>query len=81
MSKHTSRRYRKAHDRNVWVFSQLNHDLQPEQIARIIVAASLAQAQRETDARRSEVEDLAAENGLPVIPVDDAGEGAQEDER
>ncbi|MFM9877417.1 MAG: hypothetical protein ACKVOG_06155 [Rhodoglobus sp.] len=56
MSKNTSRRYRKAHDRRVWVFSQLNHDLQPEQIARIIVAASLAQAQREADARRASTE-------------------------
>lgn len=56
MSKNTSRRYRKAHDRRVWVFSQLNHDLQPEQIARIIVAASLAQAQREADARRASME-------------------------
>jgi dihydrofolate reductase len=53
MSKGTSRRYRKAHDRRVWVFSQLNHDLQPEQIARILVAASLEQAQREADARRA----------------------------
>lgn len=61
MSKNTSRRYRKAHDRRVWVFSQLNHDLQPEQIARIIVAASLAQAQREADARRASTEAQADE--------------------
>jgi hypothetical protein len=74
MSKNTSRRYRKAHDRRVWVFSQLNHDLQPEQIARIIVAASLAQAQREADARRASSEALASESATdPVESVTDTG--------
>jgi len=54
----SQRRKRQTPGRRVWVFSQLNHDLQPEQIARILVAASLEQAQREADARR-----LAAEMG------------------
>ncbi len=70
MSKNTSRRYRKAHDRRVWVFSQLNHDLQPEQIARIIVAASLAQAQREADARRASTE---AQGDEPINEADETG--------
>lgn len=48
----SQRSNRKTPGRRVWVFSQLNHDLQPEQIARILVAASLEQAQREADARR-----------------------------
>ena len=77
MSKNTSRRFRKAHDRRVWVFSQLNHDLQPEQIARIIVAASLAQAQREADARRASTEALADET--TTDPDDSvAGKGGKE---
>ena len=70
MSKNTSRRYRKAHDRRVWVFSQLNHDLQPEQIARIIVAASLAQAQREADARRASTE---AQADVTIADADETG--------
>ncbi|MES2094518.1 MAG: hypothetical protein V4531_11995 [Actinomycetota bacterium] len=78
MSKNTSRRYRKAHDRRVWVFSQLNHDLQPEQIARIIVAASLAQAQREADARRASAQALADETTANAGTAE-ASEGGKED--
>jgi hypothetical protein len=70
MPKNTARRYSKARDRRVWVFSQLNHELQPEQIARILVAASLAQAQREADARRAADEDPG-----------DEGTGGKEGER
>jgi hypothetical protein len=33
------RRYKKAHGRSVWVFSELNRDLRPEQIAKIITSA------------------------------------------
>ncbi|NEM90910.1 hypothetical protein [Galbitalea soli] len=77
MSKHTSRRYRKAHDRRVWVFSQLNHDLRPEQIARIIVAASLAQAQREADARRATTE-TRAEESTTDADQSGASEGGKE---
>lgn len=78
MSKNTPRRYRKAHDRRVWVFSQLNHDLQPEQIARIIVAASLAQAQREADARRASTEALADETTAAANPAEPS-DGGKED--
>lgn len=45
------RRYRKSSGRRVWVFSELNHDLRPEQIARIITVAGLEQARREAEAR------------------------------
>ncbi len=56
MSKRHSRRYRKSADRRVWVFSELNQQLRPEQIARIITTAGLAQARQEAEAR---AEDLA----------------------
>jgi hypothetical protein len=46
MSRTYSRRYRKASGRRVWVFSDLNYDLRPEQIARIIASTAL-QAARE----------------------------------
>lgn len=78
MSKNTSRRYRKAHDRRVWVFSQLNHDLQPEQIARIIVAASLAQAQREADARRASTEALADETTADAAAAESSESGKED---
>lgn len=78
MSKHTSRRYRKAHDRRVWVFSQLNHDLQPEQIARIIVAASLAQAQREADARRASTAARADETTAPAGAAESSESGKED---
>ncbi|MFT4259482.1 hypothetical protein [Microbacterium sp.] len=45
------RRYRKSRDRRVWVFSELNHDLRPEQIAKILVSGGLEQARREAEAR------------------------------
>lgn len=46
----TRRRYRKAQDRRVWVFSELNHDLTPDQLARVIAAAALERARLERDA-------------------------------
>lgn len=45
------RRYRKTQGRRVWVFSELNPDLRPEQIARIITSAGLEQARREAEAQ------------------------------
>ncbi len=56
MTSHASkrRRYRKSQGRRVWVFSELNRDLRPEQIARIITAAGLEQARLEADARADE---------------------------
>jgi|GEM_PF-4363141 hypothetical protein len=52
MSHVSRRRYRKSQDRRVWVFSELNHDLTPEQMAKIIVIAGLERA-REEAARRA----------------------------
>jgi len=51
----TSRRYRKASDRRVWVFSDLNYDLRPEQIAKIIASTALqaAREQKATDSTES----------------------------
>lgn len=45
------RRYRKVPGRRVWVFSELNHDLRPEQVAKIITAAGLEQARLEAAAQ------------------------------
>lgn len=45
------RRYRKAQDRRVWVFSELNHDLTPDQLARVVATAALEQARREREAQ------------------------------
>jgi hypothetical protein len=46
------RRYRKASDRRVWVFSDLNHDLTPEHMAMIIARAGLERARLEAAARQ-----------------------------
>jgi len=48
------RRYRKRRNRRVWAFSDLNHDLRPEQVAKILVSAGLEQARREAEARADE---------------------------
>jgi hypothetical protein len=53
-NRQTRRRYRKSRDRRVWVFSELNHDLRPEQIAKIITRAGLEQARLETEALAEE---------------------------
>ncbi|WP_152594877.1 hypothetical protein [Microbacterium profundi] len=45
------RRYRKTQGRRVWVFSELNHDLRPEQVAKIITVAGLEQARLEVAAQ------------------------------
>lgn len=45
------RRYRRSSGRRVWVFSELNHDLRPEHVARIITAAGLEQARLEAEAQ------------------------------
>lgn len=57
----TRRRYKKRHGRSVWVFSELNHDLRPEQIAKILVSAGLEQARKEAEARAEEEARRAAE--------------------
>lgn len=48
------RRYRKTGGRRVWVFSELNHELRPEVVARIITSAGLEQARLEAEARADE---------------------------
>ena len=55
------RRYRKSRDRRVWVFSELNNDLRPEQIAKILVSGGLEQARREAEARAEEEARLTTE--------------------
>lgn len=55
------RRYRKSRDRRAWVFSELNQDLRPEQIAKILVNAGLEQARKEAEARADEQARLALE--------------------
>lgn len=47
------RRYRKTAERRVWVFSELNHDLTPEQMAKVLTSAALEQARLELDAETS----------------------------
>lgn len=56
------RRYRKSPGRRVWVFSELNHDLRPEQIAKIITSAGLEQARLEAEARAQDEAARAAEH-------------------
>lgn len=64
MTRHASgrRRYRKSSERRVWVFSDVNRDLRPEQIARIITSAGLEQARLEAEAQ---AEDTARAAGSP----------------
>lgn len=53
-NRQTRRRYRKSHDRHVWVFSELNRDLRPEVVAKIITSAGLEQARLEAEAHAEE---------------------------
>ncbi|MBP5802741.1 hypothetical protein J2D78_11665 [Microbacterium maritypicum] len=57
------RQYRKAPGRRVWVFSELNHDLRPEQVAKIITAAGLEQARLEAAAQQQADEDATGRKG------------------
>lgn len=50
-NRQSRRRYRKAPGRRVWVFSELNHELRPEQVAKILTSAGLEQARLEAEAR------------------------------
>lgn len=56
-NRQSRRRYRKSADRRVWVFSELNHDLRPEQLAKVLVAAALEQARLEQEARRQQAQE------------------------
>ncbi len=55
-NRQSRRRYRKSADRRVWVFSELNHDLKPEQMAKVLVSATLEQARLEQEARRQQIQ-------------------------
>ena len=61
------RRYRKRPDRRVWIFSELNHDLRPEQIAKILTAAGLDQARLEAEAAQAYDQQHAHRD--PVEPI------------
>ena len=67
MSHIPKRRYRKRPDRRVWVFSELNHDLRPEQIAKILTAAGLDQARLEAEAAQAYDQQHAHRD--PVEPI------------
>ena len=52
----TNRQYRRRNakkqgNRRVWVFSEFNQDLRPEQLAKIVTIEGLEQARRETEAQ------------------------------
>ena len=65
MTNRKSRRhYRKAPSRRVWVFSELNHDLRPEQVAKIITAAGLEQARLEAAAQQQADADATGREGI-----------------
>lgn len=61
MSRTTKRRYRKTSDRRVWVFSELNHELTPEILAKILTSAALEAARLEHDAEATHVDQAPAE--------------------
>lgn len=47
--------------RPVFVFSEMNHELRPEDLARIIVRAGLEQARRDAVAKRGDVANVEEE--------------------
>ena len=51
----TRRRSRKSSGRGVWIFSELNHGLRPEQLAAIITSEAQEQARREAEARAQDI--------------------------
>lgn len=67
----TRRHPRKSRDRRVWVFSGLNRDLQPEQIAKILTAAGLEQARREVEAQNAIHQEAIAEAAAREEASDD----------
>lgn len=67
MSRSPKRRYRKRPDRRVWVFSELNHDLRPEQIAKILTAAGLEQARLEAEAAQAHDQQHLRRD--PAVPI------------
>lgn len=71
-NRQTRRRYRKSADRRVWVFSELNHDLTPEQMAKVLVSAALEQARREKEAQQAQPQPEA--KPLAASPSEDSDE-------
>ena len=67
-------RYRKAAERRVWVFSELNHDLTPEQMAKVLTSAGLEQALLEHEARIGHEHLTDPATGDPVGKIDEATE-------
>ena len=72
MTRHArgSLRYRKSPERRVWVFSELNHELRPEVVARIITSAGLEQARLEAEAQA----DDAARTSAPAVDQKEASD-------
>lgn len=62
-NRRSTRRYRKTSGRRVWVFSDLNHDVRPEAVAKIITAAGLERARLEAEARAEREVEEQAEGG------------------
>lgn len=48
----TNRRYRKYPDRGSWVFSDLNHELTADRVARILADAALARVRQDREDAR-----------------------------
>jgi hypothetical protein len=69
----TRRGARKGRSRRVWVFSELNRNLRPEQIAKIITSAGLEQARLEQQAR--------AEQAARVNSPESGAESGPDDEQ
>ena len=69
----TRRNYQRSSGRRVWVISELNHDLRPEHVARIITAAGLEQARLEAEAQAA-AETQAATKAAATKPIDEAVE-------
>ncbi len=69
-NRRSTRRYRKTSGRRVWVFSDLNHDVRPEAVAKIITAAGLERARLEAEARADH--DAQAPTADPVEEGDHA---------
>ncbi|WP_448712227.1 hypothetical protein [Microbacterium profundi] len=68
-----SHRYRRSPDRRVWVFSELNRDLRPEHLAKIITAAGLEQARLEAEARAEQEAGDRVEDGPSSSVAHDGG--------
>lgn len=62
----TRRRSRKSSNRGVWIFSELNHSLRPEQLAAIITSEGLEKARREAEARAQDI--ARPETGAGELP-------------